>query len=116
MRRTLARDLGAVSARRHGHRVCTRAVRIASTTLERSGRRQIGLDSLRQRIYACYAWEQSHVAVDGDTLDRLSILGALGRTEDAERRRRLFLALDPVWRSVNRNSRTREPLSPADCR
>jgi hypothetical protein len=60
-----------------------------------------GLDSLRTRIYACYGWAQSHVPVDADTMDRLTILGALGRTDDAEIRRRLFLALEPVWRSVN---------------
>jgi hypothetical protein len=68
-----------------------------------------GLDSLRGRIYACYGWAQSHLVVDRDTLDRLSIFGALGRTEDAGRRRRLFLALEPVWRSVNGND---EPGSP----
>jgi hypothetical protein len=61
-----------------------------------------GLDSLRRRMYACYSWAQSHVVVAGDTLDRLSVLGALGRTEGAGRRKQLFLSLDPVWRSVNR--------------
>ncbi|HEU5059537.1 MAG TPA: hypothetical protein VFU21_23545 [Kofleriaceae bacterium] len=59
------------------------------------------LEALRLRLYACYGWAQSHVALDGDTLDRLTILGALGRTDDPERRRAMFLALDPVWRSVN---------------
>ena len=60
-----------------------------------------GLDSLRGRIYACYGWAQSHVAVGTDTTDRLSVFSALGRTEDPAERRRLFLALEPVWRSVN---------------
>jgi hypothetical protein len=60
-----------------------------------------GLDSLRGRLYACYGWAQSHVAVGTDTMDRLSVLGALGRTEDPAERRRLFLSLEPVWRSVN---------------
>jgi hypothetical protein len=68
-----------------------------------------GLDSLRRRMYACYAWAQSHVLVDGDTLDRLSVLGALGRTESAARRKQLFLALDPVWRSVNRGNEAGSP-------
>ena len=39
-----------------------------------------GLDSLRGRLYACYGWAQSHVAVGTGTMDRLSVLGALGRT------------------------------------
>jgi hypothetical protein len=60
-----------------------------------------GLDSLRRRIYACYAWAQHHVPVGADTMDRLSVLGALGRTDDPLARRRLFLSLEPVWRSVN---------------
>ena len=68
-----------------------------------------GLDSLRRRMYACYSWAQSHVVIDGDTLDRLSVLGALGRTESSERRKQLFLALDPVWRSVNRGNEAGSP-------
>jgi hypothetical protein len=68
-----------------------------------------GLDSLRARIYACYGWAQSHVAAGDDTLDRLSILGALGHTDDAARRRRLFLSLEPVWRSVNGGGGTTSP-------
>jgi hypothetical protein len=68
-----------------------------------------GLDSLRRRIYACYSWAQSHVLLDGDTLDRLSVLGALGRTESTQRRKQLFLALDPVWRSVNGGNEAGSP-------
>jgi hypothetical protein len=64
---------------------------------------------LRSRIYACYGWAQSHVVLDGDTLDRLSIFGALGREDDASRRKRLFLALEPVWRSVNGDNRPDSP-------
>ena len=60
-----------------------------------------GLDSLRGRVYACYGWAQHHVILEGDSLDRLSASGALARTEDSAQRRRLFLALEPVWRSVN---------------
>jgi hypothetical protein len=65
------------------------------------GRLGNGLDSLRKRLYACYGWSQSHLLLDRDTLDRLSILGALGREDDPSRRRQLFLALEPVWRTVN---------------
>ncbi|HTS88797.1 MAG TPA: hypothetical protein VMG41_09930 [Gemmatimonadales bacterium] len=41
------------------------------------------------------------IVVDGDTLNRLAILGKLGTTGDRERRERLFRALEPVWQSVN---------------
>jgi hypothetical protein len=60
-----------------------------------------GLDSLQARLYRCYGWAQSHLPVGADTLDRLTILGQIGRADDAARRRALFLALGPVWRSID---------------
>jgi hypothetical protein len=60
-----------------------------------------GADSLRRRVYACYGWAQQHVRVEGEELDRLTVLGALASTDDPAQRRRLFMALAPVWRSVN---------------
>ena len=109
MRRTLATDLNRIEPAAH-------AVVVAENRQPNCGydpqvilTGRKGLDSLRKRMYACYSWAQSHVVVDSDTLDRLSVLGALGRTESAERRKQLFLALDPVWRSVNRGN---EPGSP----
>jgi hypothetical protein len=63
--------------------------------------RSASLDSLTTRTFACYGAAARRIVVDHDTLDRLSILGLLGRTDDSARRRRLFLALAPVWRSVN---------------
>jgi hypothetical protein len=101
MRRTLVRDLDSLSqpSAAAAETAVTRPecaydaraiVRLAS-----------GLDSLRKRLYACYGWSQSHLVLDRDTLDRLSIFGALGGEDDANRRRQLFLALEPVWRTVN---------------
>ena len=68
-----------------------------------------GLDSLRRRIYACYSWVQSHIVIAGDTTDRLSVLGALGRTDNGEARRQLFLSLAPVWRAVNGDNEAASP-------
>jgi hypothetical protein len=59
------------------------------------------LDTLRARIYACYGRAQSRLPVGTDTLDRLTIFGLLGATDDSVRRRQLFLALRPVWRSMD---------------
>jgi hypothetical protein len=67
------------------------------------------VEQLRARMYACYGWAQSHVVIGSDTLDRLTILGLLGRTNDARRRQALFRALEPVWRSINGDN---EPGSP----
>jgi hypothetical protein len=60
-----------------------------------------GLDSLKARLYRCYGWAQSHLPVGADTLDRLTILAEIGRAADPARRRALFYALGPVWRSVD---------------
>ena len=58
-------------------------------------------DSLQSRLYDCYGAATRDVMVDGERLDRLTVLGLLGVTDDRARRRRLFLGLDRVWRSVN---------------
>ena len=60
-----------------------------------------GRDVLAERMYACYGIAARHVEFRGQVLDRLTVLGMLARTDDAEVRRQLFLALSPVWRSVN---------------
>ncbi len=63
--------------------------------------RQGGAEGLAARIYACYGQAAASLVFEGRSLDRLTILGELGTTTDPERRRGLFLALQPVWRSVN---------------
>ena len=68
-----------------------------------------GLERLTRVMVGCYGAAASDIVLDGRRLDRLAILGLLPRTGDPDRRRRLFLALDPVWRSVNAGD---EPGSP----
>ena len=60
---------------------------------------------LAAQIYECYGRSARRIVVDRDTLDRLTILSRLGREPDATTRKRLFLALDPVWRSMNADGR-----------
>lgn len=59
------------------------------------------LGALTSAIYADYGRVAGRIVVGDDTLNRLAILGRLGREEKGEARRRLFLALAPVWESVN---------------
>ena len=105
MRRTLARDLGPVapggSAAGASGGIAsagTGAGRPPDCTYDAPAIAALpnGLDSLRARLYACYGWAQSHVVAGADTLDRLTIFDALAQTDDAGRRRELFLALEPV--------------------
>jgi hypothetical protein len=67
------------------------------------------LDALTDHVFACYGEAAQRVVVDADTLDRLTILGLLGRTEEPLRRERLFRALEPVWRTVNGNDSAASP-------
>ncbi len=53
------------------------------------------------RIFACYGAAAQDVRLGEERLDRLTVFGLLGTTDDRARRRALFLALQPVWRSVN---------------
>jgi len=65
--------------------------------------------SLRRKTYRCYGAAQSHVRLGAETIDRLTVFARLAGTEDRAARRRLFLALEPVWRSVNGDD---SPASP----
>jgi hypothetical protein len=112
MRGTLASDLGPVAASlapaAGGGAVAPKAPDCAYDP-RRLATMPSGADSLRRRVYACYGWAQQHVMLGGERLDRLTVLGALARTDDPELRRHLFLALDPVWRSVNANDGPESP-------
>jgi hypothetical protein len=66
-------------------------------------------DSLQSRLYDCYGAATRDVVVDGERLDRLTVLGLLGVTDDGARRRRLFHGLDRVWHSVNGADETASP-------
>ncbi len=67
------------------------------------------LAGLTDHVFACYGAAAQRIVVDHDTLDRLTIFGLLGRTDDRARRERLFRALMPVWQSVNGDDGARSP-------
>ncbi len=60
-----------------------------------------GFKHLSAKIYACFGQAAHHLPFEGKTLDRLTIMGMLPVTDDVAARRRLFMALAPVWRSMN---------------
>lgn len=66
-------------------------------------------DLLGARIYVCYGRAAARLMVGRDTLDRLGVLSRLATEPDPARRRLLFLALQPVWQSVNAGN---TPMSP----
>ena len=81
-----------------------------------------GFARLSARIYHCYGAAAGRVVTPADTSDRLTVLGRLATEPDRERRRALFLSLEPVWRAVTGDGsasspyRTLLPLSAAQWR
>lgn len=66
-------------------------------------------DALREHLYRCFGQAARSLKVGGETLDRLTVLGRLGEADDPAERHRLFMALEPVWRSVNGDASPRSP-------
>jgi hypothetical protein len=62
---------------------------------------EAGLDALTEHLVTCYSAEQAAVRVGTETMSRLDVLARLGREPEGTERRRLFMALEPVWRSID---------------
>jgi hypothetical protein len=62
---------------------------------------QDGMTALSERMYACFGQAARHLPFEGKTLDRLTIFSLLPVTDDPDRRRRIFLAMQPVWKAIN---------------
>lgn len=57
--------------------------------------------AMSAHLYACFAAAAGALTFEGERLDRLSLFARLATTADAERRQRLWHALDPLWQAVN---------------
>ncbi len=60
-----------------------------------------GREALTAKVYACFGKAAEHLPFEGRVLDRLTIFSLLPLTADPQKRRRLFLAEEPVWTAVN---------------
>lgn len=60
-----------------------------------------GMQVLSDKMYACFGKAARNLPFEGQTLDRLTVFSLLPVTEDAGRRKQLFLSMDPVWKSIN---------------
>lgn len=60
-----------------------------------------GEAALAERLYTCFGAAAGNVEFEGQRLNRLTVLGRLGDTPDPEQRRRLFMALQPLWQATN---------------
>jgi hypothetical protein len=60
-----------------------------------------GLSTLLLRTTAAYTRAAEAVDIGGPVVDRAAVLSRLATEPDAERRRVLFLSLEPLWRAVD---------------
>ncbi len=81
---------------------CTDAWALAAALAE-------GGATLRRHVEACFASTAVGLRIGSETLSRLQILSRLAREPDAAARRRLFLALEPLWRVVDGDGITTSP-------
>lgn len=74
------------------------ATRIACSD---GARRDADSPTLQIALYACFEEIGNHIDFEGQPMVRTTALQTLQQLADAERRKRLFLALSPLWIAVN---------------
>jgi hypothetical protein len=67
------------------------------------------LERISRRIMERYSAAQSAVDVGGSSLTRLAVLGELAMEPSSVRRRELFIALQPVWHSIDGDADSTSP-------
>lgn len=67
------------------------------------------LRAQQQALYACFVELGNHLSFENDNVTRVDALGLLTTVPDPERRKRLFLAFEPLWHALNGND---DPDSP----
>ena len=68
-----------------------------------------GGDVLHRRLEACYGAVAGALAAGGRTLTRPQVLARLAKEDEPAARRRLFGALEPLWRTVDGDGGDRSP-------
>lgn len=68
------------------------------------------LATMRARTYACYSHAATTIPIDGRRSDRLSLLREVALTEDPGRRRALYLAMHPMFRTINGDGGPQSPF------
>ena len=73
--------------------------------------RQTSIDyaAIRHALYACFDEYGNNIDFEGKKLTRVSALEMLGSVPEPERRKRLFLAFNPLWQSINGKDESASP-------
>jgi hypothetical protein len=80
-----------------------------SVPCARATRADLPPGTLREAIYTCFDAHARAIPFEGRELSRITVFQQLSQLEDAARRRALFLAMQPLWRSINGDDGARSP-------
>ena len=72
-------------------------------------RKDLDYKTLRGALYACFDEIGNNLQFEGKAYTRLAAMETLGRIEQPERRKALFLAFIPLWQAINGNNQPDSP-------
>ena len=61
----------------------------------------LAYDALRAALYSCFDELANNLQFEGGTVNRVSAFSLLEQIKEPERRKKLFLAFNPLWEAVN---------------
>ncbi len=70
---------------------------------------KLDLDALEEALYACFDEVGNHIRFEGREVTRSGALQMLQEIAEPERRKALFMAMEPLWRAVNGDGTARSP-------
>ena len=80
-----------------------------ATKCQDAARKDIAYPDLKSALVACFVEIGNNLSFEGGKINRVSALDLLHETSDPGRRKSVFFAFVPLWRSINGNN---EPDSP----
>src|SRR5262245_60252151 len=64
---------------------------------------------LREALYACFDEIGGNLRFEGKSISRLTVFHLLTQIQEADRRKEAFLAIQPLWKAINRDDRRDSP-------
>jgi oligoendopeptidase F len=68
---------------------------------ENAQKPDLAYDALRAALYSCFDELANNLKFEGGTVNRVSAFSLLEQIKEPERRKKLFLAFNPLWEAVN---------------
>jgi hypothetical protein len=72
-----------------------------SSKCQNAQKPDLAYDALRAALYSCFDELGNKLQFEGGTVNRVSAFGLLGQLKEPKRRKKLFLAFNPLWEAIN---------------